>query len=355
MKVKTSIVIPIFNEDENIAALYDELRKVKIAQIYRPLEFIFVDDGSTDLSAEVVREIAKYDERVRLIEFQRNFGKTAALDAGFRAARGNIIITMDADLQDNPAELGRMIDGLTASQMVCAWRANRAENDPLSKTLPSAIYNAVVRRMTGVNIHDFNCGYKAYRREVVENLNLYGELHRFIPVLAAWQGFTVSEIQVKHRPRQAGRSKFGAGRLLRGFLDFGTVLFLTRYLKQPMHLFGLAGVAALSAGALLHLYFAALWFIRAAGLADVPPIGTRPLFAIAVLALLFGMQLIAVGLIGEMIRFYAFKPEQEYTVRKDTLRDDDNGTDPRQRQFTKTSQSQPFAAMVVKPVSRYRH
>ena len=259
---------------------------------------------------------------------------------------------MDADLQDDPAELQRMINGLTASQMVCAWRVNRAENDPLSKTLPSAVYNAVVRRLTGVQIHDFNCGYKAYRREVVERLTLYGELHRFIPALAEWHGYTVIEIPVNHRPRRAGKSKFGAGRLLRGFLDFGTVLFLTRYLKRPMHLFGLAGVVSLGAGMLLHLYFAALWLARALGLANIAPIGTRPLFAIAVLAVLFGMQLISTGLIGEMIRFYSFEPEKDYTVKRGVS---SNGTDPDARQFTEASQSKPASTMAAYSFSQYRH
>lgn len=315
--MKTSIVIPVYNEQPNLEELYYDIRNNGIVpnlREYGPFEIIFVDDGSADESAKVIRSI--YDLSVKLVQLRRNAGKTAALLAGFRAAKGQIIVTMDADLQDDPAELPKLLGALNGCDMVSGWRVNRAKNDPLSKTIPSKIYNAVVRKMTGVNLHDFNCGYKAYRREVLEHIRLYGELHRFIPVLAAWQGYAVGEAAINHRPRYAGVSKFGAKRLLRGFLDFVMVLFITRYLHQPLRLFGLAGAVSFGLGMLINLYLAALWLARALALADVPPIGTRPLLIVGVLAVIFGVQLVSVGLLGEMIRYFSFNPEMECSVKE---------------------------------------
>lgn len=344
MEPETSLIIPMYNEEDNLVMLYDQIRSTKLPKAYHPIEIIFVDDGSTDHSAKIAGWIAANDPHVRLIQLQGNRGKTAALDAGFRAAKGQIIVTLDADLQDDPAELPWLVKGLLKHDLVCAWRVNRAENDPLDKTLPSAIYNLVVRKMTGVQLHDFNCGYKAYRREVVDSLKLYGELHRFIPVLAVWQGFRVTEQEVQHRPRYAGQSKFGASRLLKGLLDFVTVLFLTKYLKQPLHLFGLAGMLSILLGVMANVYLAVLWLIRSVGLADIPPIGTRPLFLVAILAIIFGVQLVSIGLVGEMIRFFSFNRSLEYTAKEVT-------TNAEKRQLTETHEPQQLAPRPARTVS----
>lgn len=314
-KTSLSVIIPVYNEESNILPLYHELDRMltEILPCFSS-EIIFVDDGSTDQSVIIIQSLAS--NRVRTIQLRRNYGKTAALLAGFQAACGQIIVTMDADLQDDPADLPKLLKSLNGVGMVSGWRINRAQNDPKSKTIPSLLYNMAVRKLTGVNLHDFNCGYKVYRREVLENLRLYGDLHRFMPVLIAWQGYKVSEVQVNHRPRHAGQSKFGAGRLLRGFVDFIMVLFLTRYLHQPLRLFGPVGFAFFGAGMAANLYLAALWLIRAAGLVDVPPIGTRPLLLAGVLAVIFGVQLISIGLLGEMIRYFSFRPDQEYGAVK---------------------------------------
>jgi glycosyltransferase involved in cell wall biosynthesis len=251
-----------------------------------------------------------------VIQFRRNFGKTAALNAAFAQARGEIIITMDADLQDDPAEIPAMLAKLEEGyDLVAAWRLNR--RDPLDKTLPSRIFNSVVSRFTGVPLHDFNCGFKAYRRTVTDAVKLYGELHRFIPVLAHQQGFRIAEVPVQHHPRHAGMSKYGARRLLKGFLDFGTVLFLTSYLKRPLHLFGGIGLVIFGGGSLVNLYLAVLWVLReVAGMAEIGPIGTRPLLIVGVLAMILGIQLISIGLLGEMLRYFTFRPTEEYTIRR---------------------------------------
>ena len=255
-------------------------------------------------------------EHVRVVHFRRNFGKTAALNAGFTHARGQIIITMDADLQDDPAEIPAMLAKLDEGyDLVAAWRADR--QDPLGKTLPSRFFNFVVSRFTGVGLHDFNCGFKVYRRAVTDTVRLYGEFHRFIPVLAHQQGFRITEVPVRHHPRQAGVSKYGARRLLKGFLDFGTVLFLTTYLKRPLHLFGATGLAIFAIGLVINLYLAFLWLLReVGGVAGVAPIGTRPLLIVGVLAMILGIQLISIGLLGEMLRYFTFRPTEEYAIRR---------------------------------------
>lgn len=311
-----SIVIPLLNEEENLTPLHRQLTDVlqKLGQAY---ELLFVDDGSTDSSYQVLNGLFAADSaHVRVIQFQRNFGKTAALNAGFSHARGEVIITMDADLQDDPAEIPAMLAKLNEGfDLVAAWRVNR--QDPLDKTLPSRIFNAVVSRFSRVSLHDFNCGFKVYRRAVTGTVKLYGELHRFIPVLAYQQGFRIAEQPVQHHPRLAGVSKYGAGRLLKGLLDFITVLFLTSYLKRPLHLFGTGGLAVFGAGALINLYLAILWLLReVGGYAQIGPIGTRPLLIVGVLAMILGIQLISTGLLGEMQRYFGFKPAEEYTIRQ---------------------------------------
>lgn len=314
--VNLSLVIPLLNEADNLRPLHGRLT-ASLDQVGQSSEIIFVNDGSTDASSAILEDLFRCDPaHVRVIQFRRNFGKTAALNAGFAHARGQVIITMDADLQDDPAEIPAMLAKLEEGyDLVAAWRVDR--QDPLDKTLPSRIFNFVVSRLTGVPLHDFNCGFKIYRRTVTDSVKLYGELHRFIPVLAHQQGFRITELPVQHHPRRAGVSKYGAKRLLKGFLDFGTVLFLTTYLRRPLHLFGATGLAIFGIGSLINLYLAFLWLLReVGGLTGIEPIGTRPLLMGGVLAMILGIQLISIGLLGEMLRYFTFRPSEEYSIQR---------------------------------------
>lgn len=311
-----SVVIPLLDEAENLPLLYEQLTKT-LQALGQPYEILFVDDGSRDASPLVLEELFRRDPvHVRVLQFRRNFGKTAALSAGFARARGQVIITMDADLQDDPTEIPAMLAKLNEGyDLVAAWRQRR--RDAWNKTLPSRLFNFVVSRTTGVRLHDFNCGFKAYRRAVTDSVRLYGELHRFIPVLAHQQGFRISELPVVHHPRHAGRSKYGTGRLLRGFLDFGIVMFLTTYMKRPLHLFGTAGVITFGIGLLINLYLAVLWLLREiGGVASIGPIGTRPLLIVGVLAMILGIELGAIGLLGELVRYFTFRPTDEYNIHR---------------------------------------
>ena len=306
--VDLSVVVAVLDEEESIRPLFSALDEV-LDSLGREYEIIFVDDGSEDSSFEILKSLYENDrEHVRVIQFRRNFGKTAALTAGFREARGGVVITLDADLQDDPTEIPGLLDKLNEDyDLVVAWRHER--QDPLSKRLPSKIANAAVSVLTGVRLHDLNCGFKAYRREVVQDLKLYGELHRFIPVLAHWRGYRVTEQKVVHRPRQYGQSKYGFERLGRSFLDFGMVLFLTYYLKRPMHLFGTLGALLFFFGFAIGLYLTGLWVLGEG-------IGWRPLLFLGILAMVVGVQMASIGLLGEMIRNFAYDPEEEYSVRR---------------------------------------
>lgn len=303
-----SVVVPVLDEEDSIRPLYAALVDV-LEHLDGEYEIIFIDDGSQDSSFEILKDLHKGDtEHVRVIQFRRNFGKTAALTAGFAEARGDIVVTMDADLQDDPLEIPDLVARLDEDyDLVVAWRHER--QDPLSKRLPSKVANTAVSLLTGVRIHDLNCGFKAYRREVVADLKLYGELHRFIPVLAHWRGFRVTEHRVAHRPRQYGQSKYGLERLGRSFLDFGMVLFLTYYLKRPMHLFGTLGALLFLIGFAIGLYLTGLWFLGEG-------IGWRPLLFLGILAMIVGVQMASIGLLGEMIRNFAYEPEEEYSIRR---------------------------------------
>ena len=316
LPIHISLIIPLLNEADNLCPLYERLAEA-LGEVGKPYEVIFVDDGSTDESPTVLEDLYRSDpEHVRVIQFRRNFGKTAALNAGFTHACGGVIITMDADLQDDPAEIPAMVAKLEEGyDLVAAWRVDR--QDPLEKTLPSRFFNFIVSRFTGVGLHDFNCGFKVYRRAVTDSVRLYGELHRFIPVLAHQQGFRIAEVPVQHHPRRAGASKYGARRYLKGFLDFGTVLFLTTYLKRPLHLFGAAGLTIFGVGTVINLYLALLWLLReVGGRTEIAPIGTRPLLIVGVLAMILGIQLISIGLLGEMLRYFTFRPTEEYAIRR---------------------------------------
>jgi glycosyltransferase involved in cell wall biosynthesis len=250
----------------------------------------------------------KDPQHIRVIQFRRNFGKTAALAAGFKQVRGATVITMDADLQDDPTEIPALLNRLDEDyDLVVAWRYKR--QDSLSKSVPSKVANLAVALLTGVKLHDLNCGFKAYRREVAQELKLYGELHRFIPVLAHWRGYRVGEEQVVHRPRRYGRSKYGFERLGRSFLDFLSVLFLTYFLKRPMHLFGTIGAVLFLFGVVISLYLAGLWF-------SGQGIGWRPLLFLGITLLIVGVQMASIGLLGEMIRNFAYEAEDEYSIRR---------------------------------------
>ncbi len=303
-----SFVIPLLNEEESLEALYGAVTNVA-ASLPFAYEIIFVDDGSTDDSVAVLRDLYQADgEHVRVIQFRRNFGKTAALSAGFALVRGEIVVTLDADLQDDPNELPKLLAKLDDGyDLVGAWRAQRQDN--VSKRWPSKIANTTVSTLTGLQLHDINCGFKAYRSEVVRDLKLYGELHRYIPVLAHWKGYRVTEVQVTHHPRRFGDSKYGVRRLARGYIDFLSVLFLTTYLRRPMHLFGMAGSIVAGLGTLIMLYLAVLWVVQGG-------LGWRPLLFLGITALMVGIQLISLGLLGEMLRSATFQAEEEYSIRR---------------------------------------
>ena len=308
-----SVVIPLLNEEGNLELLHQKLTAT-LGELGRPYEIIFVNDGSTDTSQTILHDIFERDEAVTVINFRQNFGKTAALTAGFHQSRGEVIVTLDADLQDDPVAIPRMVDKLNEGyDLVAAWRYER--QDSIDKTWPSQIFNWAVSTFSGLELHDYNCGFKAYRREVTQQIPLYSDFHRFTPVLAAEKGFRVTELKVEHHPRHSGQSKFGAGRTVPGLIDFITVLFLTTYLKRPLRLFGTGGLLVFSFGVVIELYLTVLWLLREIGGADIPPIGTRPLFTVGILAMILGIQLISIGLLGEMVRYFTYRPEQEYTIK----------------------------------------
>jgi glycosyltransferase involved in cell wall biosynthesis len=307
-QVEVSVILPILDEVESLGVLHRELTEV-LQRLGRPYEIVFVDDGSRDGSFERIEKLRLEDPRVRGLQLRRNFGKAAALAVGFREAKGDVIVTLDADLQDDPAEvpklLARLEDGF---DLVSGWKQDR--QDPRSKTWPSRLFNWVTGLLTGIRLHDFNSGFKIYRREVVEELRLYGELHRFIPALAAWRGFQVTEVPVRHRARRYGRSKFGSARLWRGFLDLLTVLFLTRYTRRPLHLFGGLGLIAWTVGFAVNLYLTGIW------LSGAQPIGQRPLLAFGVLSMLVGVQFFAVGLLSELVLSYQTRSADDVSIRR---------------------------------------
>lgn len=326
-----SIVVPVLNEEGNLELLHQKLAET-LKSLSQPYEIIFVDDGSTDGSAQILAGLFERDPAVQVIHFRQNFGKTAALTAGFRHSQGEVVVTLDADLQDDPAEIPALLDKLNEGyDLVAAWRRDR--RDPIDKTLPSRIFNWAVSTFSGIRLHDFNCGFKVYRRAITEQIKLYSDFHRFIPVLAAGKGFRIAELPVQHHPRHAGVSKFKLDRTVRGFLDFITVLFLMSYLSHPLRLFGTAGLIMFGLGGIVEIYLAVLWLLRAWGLAQAGPIGTRPLFTVGILAMILGIQLFSTGLLGEMLRYFTFRPDQEYTIEK--ILKHNNG---KSRQSPETSQ-----------------
>ncbi|MCB9506872.1 MAG: glycosyltransferase family 2 protein [Myxococcales bacterium] len=299
-----SIVIAIYNERDSLHALADEIRGA-MDQLPNAWEAVMVDDGSSDGSRQIEREIHAADPRFKVIQLRRNFGKAAAMSTGFRAAQGEIVVTMDADLQDDPSGITDLIrpieDG--SADLVSGWKFPR--RDPLGKRLPSKLYNFVTRVASGVDLHDMNCGFKAYRAEVVREVALYGEMHRYIPVMAAGAGFKVTEAKVHHRPRVHGQSKYAYARFIRGFLDLLTVVFLTRYRRRPLHLIGGLGLGMGSLGFLILLYLTASWFLG-------NPLANRPLLFLGMLLVLVAGQFFTFGLLAEMMTYYDARDRNEY-------------------------------------------
>lgn len=297
MERKISFVIPAYNEEESLAELYSRImtnvQSCLSEGLLSDYEILFVDDGSTDHSVQVMKELHSRDDRVRYIIFRKNFGKSIALQAAFRNVTGDIIITMDADLQDEPSELRNFLLKLDEGyDMVVGWKVNRL--DPMEKKLPSKLFNKVTSKMSGLKLHDFDCGYKAFRREVADSLDVYGEMHRYIPVLAYRRGFSITEIPVQHNKRKHGKSKYGMERYMRGLFDFLSVAFLSNYHDRPMYFFGKVGTGFFGIGFLICLYLTVRWFMGA-------QIGTRPLLQLGVMLIFLGVQFLSIGFIGNML------------------------------------------------------
>ncbi len=308
-----SIVIPVYNEAESLETLHRELVEVAEAHGYE-LDVIFVDDGSIDQSWEVIRRLAAGDARVRGLRFRRNFGKASALSAGFTHARGELVMTLDADLQDDPREIPRFLAAMQINlDVVSGWK--KVRRDPWHKVYPSRIFNALVSALTGVKLHDHNCGMKCYRREIFDEIQLYGELHRFVPVLASGRGYRVGEIEINHRPRKFGRSKYGFSRFFKGFLDLLTVKFLTGFGQRPQHVLGSIGLVSFAVGALMMIYLAGYWVISRLGLGiEVMHLSGRPILLYSIALLLMGGQLMSIGFLAELFIAYHSPHGKTYSI-----------------------------------------
>lgn len=293
MSTTLSIVVPVYNEERNIIPLYEELIDV-LNPLGKDYEIIFIDDGSVDSTFQVLKEIKDADERLKIVKLRKNFGKSVALNLAFRNAKGNTVITMDGDLQDDPKEIPRFLEKLDQDyDLVNGWKYER--KDPLTKRLPSKVFNKLSSMLTGVKIHDFNCGFKAYKKYFLNNVHLYGEMHRYIPAIAQWYGFKVTEIKVGHRKRKHGRSKYGFSRIVKGFLDLMTMKFLMGYSNRPLHVFGLPGIISLFTGFFIGSYLVFLRYTEDMDLSE------RPLLLLSVLLLFIGLQFLSIGLLGELM------------------------------------------------------
>jgi glycosyltransferase involved in cell wall biosynthesis len=330
--VVISVVVPVYNEQESLLLLHEEI-EAAARKAGLDLEVLFVDDGSTDGSWGVIAGLARRHANVAGLRFRRNFGKAAALSAGFRAARGGLILTLDADLQDDPAEIPRFLEALDhgrpvgstirgvgagagALDVVSGWKKVRL--DPWHKVWASRVFNALVSALTGVPLHDHNSGMKLYRAEIFREVRLYGELHRFIPVLAAARGYRVGEIPVHHRPRRFGHSKYGVRRFLRGFLDLLTVKFLTGFSQRPQHLLGGLGLVSFVLGGLGLAYLGVTWVIRLWAPGAFLPLHERPFLIYSLAALLLGAQMMSIGFLAELILAYQGRDEDSYSIAERT-------------------------------------
>lgn len=304
---KISVVIPLFNEEESLRPLAAEIKKVFSEMQQVDYEVLFIDDGSSDKSPEVLKELYRESNKFKFIQFNRNYGKSAALSVGFKHTTGDIVITMDADLQDDPKEIPSLLDKINEGyDLVSGWKKIR--HDPFIKRTTSRIFNFVTSLTTGIKIHDFNCGLKAYKKEVIKSLNVYGEMHRYLPVLAQWNGFKVAEIPVQHHVRRYGKTKFGASRFIKGYLDLITIIFTTRYLKRPLHLFGTVGSLTFLAGLVINAILSIEWaFFKM-------PLSNRPMLLLGILLIILGVQFFSLGLLGEMIVHYSQSPE-DYQIK----------------------------------------
>lgn len=298
---RISIIVPVFNEEESLVELYGQIKDALEPSEY-DFEILFIDDGSSDRSYQLMLEMNRNDSRVIPIGFQRNHGKAAALNTGFKECTGDYVITMDGDLQDNPEEILELVAMLDSGwDMVSGWK--KVRHDPIGKRLPSKLYNFTVSKMSGIPIHDFNCGLKAYTKKVVKNIEIYGELHRYIPVLAKQKGFTCTEKVVQHRARKYGHSKYGLWRLFSGFFDMITVVFISKFIERPLHLFGMLGMSSFTLGVLIDIYVLYLKFIVGASFQK-----HMALLLSGVLLIIVGVQFISLGLLGEMITVTRKRP-----------------------------------------------
>ncbi|MBI5681864.1 MAG: glycosyltransferase family 2 protein [Deltaproteobacteria bacterium] len=307
---KVSIVIPVYNEEENISLLYQSIKKV-MDSLKMDYETIFVDDGSIDNSFSILEDMQRGDERVVVISFRRNFGQTAAMAAGFDYAGGDIIITMDADMQNDPEDIPKLIDAIKDADIVSGWRKNRKDRF-LTRRLPSMFANWLISRVTGVYLHDYGCTLKAYRKEVIKNIKLYGDMHRFIPAVASWFGVRIKEVETKHHPRRFGKSKYGISRTIRVILDLLTVKFLQSFSTRPIHAFGPAGLVFGVLGFLISLYLAVQKIVFGYD------IGGRPLLLLGILLIILGVQFIIMGLLGEMLArvYHESQSKPIYVVKR---------------------------------------
>lgn len=306
-----SVVVPIYNEEDSIPTLHERLT-ASLNALGRSYEIIAVDDGSRDRSFALLKALGQHDPHLRVIKFRRNFGQTAAFSAGFDAARGDVVVTIDADLQNDPADIGALLAKMDEGfDIVSGWRKNRQDRF-LDRRLPSILANRMISWATGVALHDYGCSLKAYRASVVHNIKLYGELHRFIPAIASWQGVSVAEIPVNHAARQFGTSKYGIGRTVRVLLDLLTVRFLLSYGTSPMQIFGLFGLVSALVGVALTIYLGLVKLFTGVS------IGDRPLLSLGILLIMVGVQLVSMGLIGELVvrTYYETQNKPIYSVQE---------------------------------------
>lgn len=302
---KLSIVIPLLDEEDSLRPLVNEINKALLNKGIQ-YEVLFIDDGSKDKSLKIIKELNAQNKKFKYFSFQKNYGKSAALQIGFNNATGDAIVTMDADLQDDPAEIINLLKKLDEGyDLVSGWKKKR--QDPVIKKISSRFFNFITRILTGINIHDFNCGLKAYRKDVVKNIKVYGELHRYVPVLAKWQGYSITEIVVKHHPRRYGKTKFGISRFFKGFIDLITVLFSTRYIKRPMHFFGFLGAFSFLTGLVVNGYLTYQWIIGI-------PLSNRPMLFLGILLIIVGVQFFSTGLLGEIL-VHNSMDEKEYLIK----------------------------------------